>query len=304
MELPLPWERLLWTGRSLRFPRRCYYLTDLRIVQSIGDDSEELAIDDVGDVRLSRSPWQRWLGTWTLTIVARGGRRPPLTLMDIRRAPQIAAALDLLASEASAEIDLDALRATLRWTPRDAPAGRRERVIAAVALPVALTVIVIGLHGQAPPVVKPSSDDAIAPSGIKRSAEEIAQFMESSVMPWARVTLAPIVGNADRVSCQTCHSDTAQAREWQMPAVGVLPQPIFRQMGWELYSGGMDPQLRNAIYGYTAEPDKQSRAAYMREVVMPGMARLLHRPAYDFTRTYDYNRSHHAFGCYHCHRVS
>ena len=89
-----------------------------------------------------------------------------------------------------------------------------------------------------------------------------------------------------------------------MPAVAVLPQPIFRDMGWEHYSGGMDPQLRNAIYGYTADSDRQSRATYMREVVMPGMARLLHRPAYDFTRTYDYNRSHQAFGCYHCHRVS
>ena len=34
-----------------------------------------------------------------------------------------------------------------------------------------------------------------------------------------------------------------------------------------------------------AESDKQAAAAYMREVVMPGMARLLHRPAYDFTRS-------------------
>jgi hypothetical protein len=41
----------------------------------------------------------------------------------------------------------------------------------------------------------------------------------------------------------------------------------------------------------------------MREIVMPGMARLLRRPPYDFTRPYDYNRSHLAFGCYHCHRV-
>ena len=43
---------------------------------------------------------------------------------------------------------------------------------------------------------------------------------------------------------------------------------------------------------------------YMREVVMPGMARLLHRPAYDFTRPYEYNRSRRALGCYHCHQVS
>ena len=41
----------------------------------------------------------------------------------------------------------------------------------------------------------------------------------------------------------------------------------------------------------------------MREVVMPGMARLLGRAAYDFTRPYEFNRSHFAFGCYHCHQV-
>jgi hypothetical protein len=61
--------------------------------------------------------------------------------------------------------------------------------------------------------------------------------------------------------------------------------------------------MRNAIYGYSAEPNKTSRAGYMRETVMPGMARLLHRPPYDFTRTYEYNRERFAFGCYHCHKV-
>jgi hypothetical protein len=65
----------------------------------------------------------------------------------------------------------------------------------------------------------------------------------------------------------------------------------------------MNPQVRNAIYGYLAEPDKQHTAGYMREVVMPGMAKLLRRPAYDFTRSYDYNRARGAFGCYHCHRM-
>jgi hypothetical protein len=65
----------------------------------------------------------------------------------------------------------------------------------------------------------------------------------------------------------------------------------------------MDTQMRNAIYGYGAESDNQAKAAYMREVVMPGMARLLRRPAYDFTQSYEYNRTQHALGCYHCHRV-
>ena len=33
----------------------------------------------------------------------------------------------------------------------------------------------------------------------------------------------------------------------------------------------LDAQTRNAIYGYVAEADNQTKAAYMREVVMPGM---------------------------------
>ena len=37
--------------------------------------------------------------------------------------------------------------------------------------------------------------------------------------------------------------------------------------------------------------------------VMPGMARILRRPPYDFTRPYAENRARNAIGCYHCHRV-
>jgi hypothetical protein len=126
--------------------------------------------------------------------------------------------------------------------------------------------------------------------------------MEQEVMPWARLALAPIKG-ASPITCETCHGSDARSRAWQMPAVAALPEPFVTASGWEVYSGVMDAQLRNAIYGYTAELGNQSKAAHMREVVMPGMAALLHRPAYDFTRTYDYNRQRLAFGCYHCHRV-
>ena len=57
-----------------------------------------------------------------------------------------------------------------------------------------------------------------------------------------------------------------------MPAVAALPQPTLTSQGWETYSAGMDAQLRNAIYGYLAEDGKQEKAAYMREVVLPGLA--------------------------------
>jgi hypothetical protein len=88
-----------------------------------------------------------------------------------------------------------------------------------------------------------------------------------------------------------------------MPAVAALPEPDVRLLGLETYPTGADAQVRNAIYGYRAQPDNQAKAAYMREVVMPGMARLLHRSAYDFTKSYEHNRTLLAFGCYHCHKV-
>jgi hypothetical protein len=161
---------------------------------------------------------------------------------------------------------------------------------------------VIGPRGQTRAAIAYPFNDAIVPGGIKRDQEQIVRFMETTVMPWARTALAPIVGGEDRVACATCHGAGTE-RGWEMPAVAALPSPVVRQLGWERFGGEMDAQMRNAIYGYIAESDNQAKAAYMREIVMPGMARLLRRPAYDFTRSYDYNRSHLAFGCYHCHRV-
>ena len=110
-------------------------------------------------------------------------------------------------------------------------------------------------------------------------------------------------GGEDRVACTTCHGTSAADRGWGMPAVAALPSPVVRELVGNGTAARMDAQMRNAIYGYSSQSDKQSKASYMREVVMPGMAQLLHRPAYDFTRTYEYNRTHLAFGCYHCHRV-
>src|SRR5262249_22249695 len=99
VEMPLPWERLLWTGRAGRAPRTPCYLTDLRIVRLAGDHADELALYDVADVSVSQTAIQRWLRTWTLTINARDRRRTPLVLKGIRRAPQLSAALHLLTSD-------------------------------------------------------------------------------------------------------------------------------------------------------------------------------------------------------------
>ena len=127
--------------------------------------------------------------------------------------------------------------------------------------------------------------------------------MEHEVMPFARQVLAPIEGGAANVTCASCHGVDASARKWQMPGVRALPEPEFRFAGMERVGFWLEPQIRNAVYGYLAEEDKQSTAGYMRAVVMPGMAKLMHRPAYDFTKSYGFNRSHAAVGCYHCHLV-
>ena len=77
----------------------------------------------------------------------------------------------------------------------------------------------------------------------------------------------------------------------------------MRLLGWEIYSASMDTQMRNAIYGVPRGIRESVTGRLHAHVVMPGMARLLRRPAYDFTRSYDYNRTRLAFGCYHCHMV-
>ncbi|MGE3176173.1 MAG: PH domain-containing protein [Vicinamibacterales bacterium] len=304
MEFPLPWERAIWSERSLVSPSTRYGLSDFRLIRAAGEDLDELAVYDIGDVRVARTPLHRILGTWTVTVHARAGRRPPIRISHVRRGPQLAAVLELLASDPLGTVDPAALKAALDWKPREIRGPHRELVTGLVALVATLMFVVIGLQGQAPPPIRYAADDAIRPGGIKRDQADIEAFMEAVVLPWAKTALAPIVGGQENVTCETCHGDAAAARDYRMPAVAALPQPLFRELGWEQHSTLMDPQLRNAIYGYVAESDKQAKATYMREVVMPGMARLLHRPAYDFTRTYEFNRSRQAFGCYHCHRVS
>lgn len=301
MEIPLAWERVLWSYRPLLAPGERYVLTDFRLARVAGARSAELAIQDVGDVYRERSVLDCLIGASTLVVHPRDARRPPLVLRHMRHGAQLAALLEFLAGDPDASLDANAVRAALAWEPRTVARGRRGFAAAAAAL-VAVFMAAMSLKGTTAGIAYPS-DDAIYPRGEKRDRDAIVDFMEAEVLPWARATLGPLKGGADNVSCETCHGENAEARGWQMPAVAALPEPHFRLLGWELYSAGMDSQMRNAIYGYVAESENQSRAAYMREIVMPGMARLLHRPAYDFTKSYEYNRTRLAFGCYHCHMV-
>jgi hypothetical protein len=286
-----PLERRLWTGRR-------YFLTDLRVAAP----PHELALDDVGDVHRTQTALQRIAGVSTVVVSSNDPRRHSLVLRHVRRGTQLAALIELLAADPKARHELDSARATMTWEPRVGTPGTREALSGIAAVLVALIAVVVGLHGRTPSIAYPA-DDAISPRGQKRDRADIVRFMETAVMPWARQALAPIVGSAENVTCETCHGIDADAGGWRMPAVAALPRPAVRATAWENEGLPIDAQMRNAIYGYSAEQNKNSRAGYMREIVMPGMARLLHRPPYDFTRPYEYNRERFAFGCYHCHKV-
>ncbi|HSL68950.1 MAG TPA: PH domain-containing protein, partial [Longimicrobiales bacterium] len=310
-DFPLAWERLLWSGRPgwLDRARRfgeCYHLTDFRAVVRRGDRTiAELALHDLSAIDLQQTRLQRLRGTSTVVLHPKGGGET-IEFADTRQGPQLALILELLATH-PAGFELNAALVDDTLGPGAPELFERRRswiaILVAFLAVAALSAIMTARHRPAPPIVYPT-DDAIYPGGQKRSRAEIVAFMKNEVMPFAQRALGPIVGGSANVTCFTCHGQDAEARNWLMPAVNALPEPNFRQGGMERHSSSVDAQMRNAVYGYLAEDTKQHSAAYMRGVVMPGMARLLHRPPYDFTQTYSYNRTRFAFGCYHCHLVS
>jgi hypothetical protein len=309
---PLQWERIVWSARPA-FPRALmgwrteYVLTDFRIViRRSGRTVDEIAVDDVARIELHQGRLQRVWGTSTVVIHCRHHRqdRPPLELADIRQGPQLSLILQLLTTDrANFKLEGDFVQSAL--SP-GSPALFRPRhaafAISTLVFSIALAVVTLARHDTLAPVSY-APDDPIAPNGQRRSRGEIAAFMVSEVMPFARRTFGPLKGGADNVACYTCHGLDADERDWKMPAVRALPEPELRLAGLEQAMVSIDPQMRNAIYGYLAHEGKQQIAGYMRGVVVPGMAALLHRPAYDFTKSYSYNRSRAALGCYHCHLV-
>ena len=180
----------------------------------------------------------------------------------------------------------------------------RQGLALAATLVFAVTFGVLALTRQSslPPVVY-AEDDPVAPHGDRRSTEEITAFMEREVMPFARHALGPLVGGAENVTCETCHGSDGAQRNWRMPGVRALPEPELGSRGSSARGRGSIRRCEMPSTDILLKKDKQSVAAYMRQVVMPGMAKLMHRPAYDFAQSYGYNRSRAAVGCYHCHLV-
>ena len=307
---PLPWEQVLWSSatlpRALARAGKHYIFTNFRIVVRVRDRTvEELALDDIESVRLTQSGWQRAVGTSTVHVTSRRGG-PPLKLANIRHGPQLALILQLRITDPFGEDsrDLDAGFVQSALGPGSHPILHPHvglAIAATLVFTLGFAIMGIARHETLRPVVY-AADDPIAPAGHRRSTEAIRAFMENEVMPFARVALAPVVG-AKNVTCETCHGADAAARDWHMPGVRALPEPLLRLAGLERAKSWLDPQVRNAVYGYLAEESNQAMATYMRQVVMPGMARLMKRPAYDFAKSYEYNRSQAAVGCYHCHLV-
>jgi hypothetical protein len=309
---PLAWEQLLWSSPpafplSLRNPGLTYAFTDFRlVVRRRRRTVRELALDDIESVRLTQTRWQKALGTSTVSVKSRRNVER-LELANIHHGPQLALILQLRATELFGDetktLDAEFFRSALGpGAPSLLRPHQSIALVVTIAVALVVGVITLARHSALPPVAY-SSDDPIAPDGRHRSKAEIAAFMEREVMPFARRVLGPLVGGAQNVRCQTCHGADAEQRDWRMPGVRALPEPELRLAGLERAKSWLDPQMRNAVYGYLAEEDNQYIAAYMRQVVMPGMARLMKRPAYDFAKSYGYNRARAAVGCYHCHLV-
>jgi hypothetical protein len=245
--VPLPWERLLWSGRPTLFLPHLhaagerYVLTDMRIVRLAATGAGELATCDVVEVHRTQSALERLLGVSTIEIKSRDAG-PSLVLRGIRRATQLAALIDLLATDPRARVNpgtVGAALAVMSWEPRLRPAGTRRSLSGIAAVALALIMVVAAVHGTDTPIAYPM-DDAIYPNGQKKSRDDIVRFMEEGVMPWARQALAPIAGGAANVTCNTCHGPHPEESDWHMPAVAALPRPSVREAGWENYGGTMD----------------------------------------------------------------
>jgi len=159
VEVLLPWERLLWSGRGVLTLAR-YVLTDLRLVRIAGKRSDELIVQEIDEVRRRQSWADRVLGTSTI-LVERGGRRPPFVLAHIRRGAQLAALLELLASDPPANWDAESVRAALAWEPTRGGRRKTGRLVALVSMAVAATAVAIGWPTRGAAIITYPLDDAI-----------------------------------------------------------------------------------------------------------------------------------------------
>ncbi len=174
----LSWERILWKARPLATPRVTYALTDLRVFASRGGRVSEIALQDIGEVEHCRSRIDRLIGTSTVIVRSRDGRRPAVSFHHVRHGAQLAALVELLAGDPQASLDAAAVEAALAWEPADGR-GARGAVAVFVAAVIGVFAVTVGLQSSSPRPVRFAADDAISPGGLKRSDREITAYMES-----------------------------------------------------------------------------------------------------------------------------
>ena len=288
------WERVIWRSRRVA-------VTDLRVVHlRRGRIVGELPAAEVASITVEPAA-MTWTGAGTLVITTRTGQRsgqPPLRIPGVWRARHLALTLNLVVADLQGVPPHDSITSlpmpSIWKMAGSVPLG------SALIGPLILGLASAGVMGfLATSQVREvhAADDPIRPNGVKRSRQEIRAFMEGEVMPFAVAALEPVVGKG-KVRCETCHGVDAVARDWKMPAVAKLPEPDVTAVAAR---GTVDSRVRNALHGYLADAGNQRVAGHMRGVVLPGMAALLHRPAYNFAQPYDYNVQHSTLGCYHCH---
>src|SRR4029077_21238453 len=177
MEVPLSWERLLWSRRGLLPPWERYVLTDFRLVRLGRHEADELAIQDISDVQHCEAWIDRVLGSSTVVVHSRNHRRAPLVLPHVRHGAQLAALLDLTSAEPTVRWEQQSVRAALKWNPRTPVAGYREAALSVLTMLLTVFVVAVSMHGKAAAVVYPSND-AIYPNGAKKDRATIVRFME------------------------------------------------------------------------------------------------------------------------------
>src|SRR5262249_16716918 len=150
-------------------------LTDFRLVAT--DSGDEISLNDIGDIHRSQSLLQNLFGLSTLDVQHRDPRRRGLVLRNVRRGPQLAPLIELVAGAGRARGRPDAAadaRATMAWEPRVRTSGAREALPAIAAMLVGLVAVAVGLHGKTRGVIYPA-DDAIYPNGAKKGRQEIVR---------------------------------------------------------------------------------------------------------------------------------
>jgi len=319
------WRR---TGKRYVLTVTSLFYTDVALRRTPSHESR-IPLAALSEATVRQRGWQKALAIgdiWLYPYGAEEGGKPIFQMTDVPDPWEVARLirqrLYLLSETTSADDDSeyrDILERLFRshearfdTSPRDPLSSGEERVLPLLGVPVLLTALTIGVlsvweaYGNRPaPEATYAPDDPIRfPDGRKRPREEIIRFMRSEVLPFAKKTLAPVVGGEEKVTCKTCHGKDAEARRYRMPAVAALPNTEVVGAMTRRSATETDVQLQNALVGELSDPTKAACAEYMRRVVLPKMAALLRRPTYDRLRTYKYNKEHAAFGCYHCHELN